>query len=414
MTVDPATKSEWMELRNRLVDLKKNDTDWIHGKVSAYNYKMTEELDDIIRDAYQLYFGENALGSKVFPSVATLEQEVIDYGLTLFGCPDGGAGIFTSGGTESVLLCVKGAREWARRTRPEVENPTVVAPETAHPSFNKAAYLLGLTVHRVPMRSDFRADVAAMEAAITPDTIMLVGSAPAYPHGTFDDIEGIGRIALDRGIWCHVDACLGGFLSPFVKALGYPIPPFDFRVPGVVSLSADLHKHGYAPKGASLALFRNDVFKDGVRFEFRDWPRGRYVTYTLSGSRAAGPIAGAWAALNFLGEAGYVDAARIIMETKEQLITGVEAIPGLRVHRPTDLSIFIYDSVDAAVEINAVMDGMRSRGWFVGSTAEPVAVHYAVNPIHAQSVDAYLADLAAVVEDVRSNRKVAAFNDHTY
>ena len=414
MDLRNVTSPKWDALKAELQSRKVGDFDWEGGKVALYSYWFDEGLEFAIREAYQLYFGENALGKKAFPSVAELEDEVIDHGLRLFSCPNGGAGIFTSGGTESITIAVKAARKWARDNRPDVEDPVIVAPETAHPSFNKAAYMLDMTVTRVPMGDDFRADVAAMRDALTTDTVMIVGSAPSYSHGVFDDIEGIASLAQEHRLWCHVDACLGGFLSPFAKKLGYDIPLFDFSVPGVTSLSADLHKYGYAPKGASLSLYRTQALKDCAKFSFNDWPRGAYVTYTLSGSRPGGAVAGAWAALNYMGEEGYVAAAKTIMETRDRLIGGIEAIPGLRVYRPYDLAVFVFDSTDDKVDINAVMACMRERGWFVGSTAKPMAIHYSVNPVHAKSVDTYLADLAAAVDEVRTSGRTVAFDDDTY
>ncbi len=414
MNIDKIGTAKWAALRKDLERRKQSDFDWENGKVALYNYKVDEGLDLAIREAYQIYFGENALGRRAFPSIAQLEDEVIDFGLDLFNCPDGGAGIFTSGGTESIIIAVKAARAWARANKPDVKNPMIVAPETAHPSFNKAAYLLDMTVVRVPMRDDFRAAVDAMRSALTPDTVMLVGSAPSYSHGVFDDIEGLADLAQQYELWCHVDACLGGFLAPFARKLGYEIPPFDFAVPGVTSLSADLHKYGYAPKGASLSLYRTEEFKDCAKFTFNEWPRGVYTTYTLSGTRPGGAVAGAWAALRYLGDDGYVAAAKTVMETRDALVAGIEAIPALRVHRPYDLGVFIFGSTDDQVDINAVMECMRERGWFVGSTAKPIAIHYSVNPIHAQSVDAYLSDLESSVDEVRRTNRKAAFDDDTY
>ncbi len=409
-----AISSKWAALKEELERRKQADFDWEHGKVALYNYKVDAGLDMAVREAYQIYFGENALGRRAFPSVARLEDEVIDFGLDLFNCPEGGAGIFTSGGTESIIVAVKAARQWGRVNKPHIADPVIVLAETAHPSFNKAAYLLDMKVVRVPMRDDYRADVDAMGRAVGPDTVMIVGSAPSYSHGVFDDIEGIAGVAERHGLWCHVDACLGGFLAPFVKKLGYDIPAFDFRVPGVRSLSADLHKYGYAPKGASLSLYRTQADKDCAKFMFNEWPRGVYTTYTLSGTRPGGAVAGAWAALRYLGPDGYLAAAGTVMETRDALVAGVEAIPGLHVYRPFDLGVFIFGSDDDRVDINAVMACMRERGWFVGSTAKPVAIHYSVNPIHAQSIDAYLSDLASAVDEVRRTERKAAFDDDTY
>ena len=407
-------KKKWLPLKKRLEEFKSEDCDWANGKVPAYTYKMGDDLDYVVKEAYLMYFGENALGQKAFRSVASLEKEVIDYGLGLFGHDETGAGIFTSGGTESIFLAVKAAREMARKTKPHITEPTIVLPRSGHASINKAAHLLGLKTIRTPIGVDFRADVVAMEAAVTHETIMIVGSAPGYTHGNFDDIKAIGEIAKAHDLWFHVDACFGGFVAPYAKKLGYTIPEFDFRIPQVTSLSADLHKYGYAPKGASMVLFRNAELKECARYMFRDWPRGLYHTYTFLGSRAAGPVAGAWAAINFLGEEGYVEAARIMMDIKKRLIAGIEAIPGLKVLYPNDLCILCYNCSDSSLEINAIADEMRKRNWFIGTAAAPQAIIFAINPIHEQSVDLYLSDLRDVAEDVSASGKVAEYDEATY
>ncbi len=287
-------------------------------------------------------------------------------------------------------------------------------PVSAHAAFAKAIYYLGLESRRVPIGAEYRADIDQLREAIDENTIMIVGSAPAYAHGNFDDIEAVGKLAEPHRLWFHVDACLGGFVAPFVRELGYPIPPFDFTVPQVTSLSADLHKYGYAPKGSSVLLYRTPEHKEYARFVFRDWPRGLYQTYTLLGSRPAGPLAGSFAATRFLGEEGYLEAARVMMAIKERLIAGIGAIDGLRVYQPSDLIILLFDSSDEAVDINAVAKEMRRRRWFVGVVADPVAISFPVNPIHERSVEIYLDDLRASVDVVRRTGATASYDEATY
>lgn len=407
-------REKWADIKAQLEAMKAEDCDWCGGKVPGYTYKMGDDLDYVIREAYQLYFGENALGRNAFKSVTKLEQSIVGFCLRLFGHNDTGAGIFTSGGTESIFLAVKSAREWAKRSKPSATKPNIVMPVSAHAAFGKATYYMGIESRRVPLGKDYRADIEGLRAAIDSNTIMIIGSAPAYAHGNFDDIESIGELAGAYKLWFHVDACLGGFVAPFVKRLGYPIPVFDFSVPQLTSLSADLHKYGYAPKGSSVLLYRTAEHKDCARFTFRDWPRGLYQTYTFLGSRPAGPLAGSFAAINFLGGEGYLDAARIMMSIKEKLIAGIAAIGGLRVYQPSDLVILLYDSIDLAVDINAVADEMRKPGWFVGVVADPVAISFPINPIHEKSVDEYLEDLRACVELVRASGKTAAYDEATY
>lgn len=410
----PDALSKWREIESDLESMKAEDCDWAAGKVPGYTYKTSDDLDLVVRQAYQMYFGENALGKGAYKSVVKLEGKIVDFCLKLFNHEGDGDGIFTSGGTESIFLAVKSAREWAKKIKPGANKPNVVMPASAHAAFSKAAYYLGLETVRVPLGKNYRADVSALEDAVGPDTVMIVGSAPAYAHGNFDDLSAIGKLAKRHGLWFHVDACLGGFVSPFAKRLGYPIPPFDFEIPEVMSLSADLHKYGYAPKGSSVLLYRSIDLKEHAMFEFRDWPRGLYRTFTFAGSRPAGPLAGSYAAIKFLGVDGYTDAVKTMMMIKEKLISGISAIDGLRVHGPSDLIIVLYDSVDPSLEINAVAEEMKKKGWFVGVVADPIAISFPINPIHEKSVDAYLSDLGEAAEDVRKNKKTAAYDEATY
>lgn len=412
--LDPNARAKWLEIKSQLEAMKDDDCDWAGGKVPGYVYKVSDDLDYVIREAYQIYFGENALGRNAFKSVAKLESAVVDFCLRIFGHDGAADGIFTSGGTESIFLAVKSAREWAKRNKRNVTKPNVVMPVSAHAAFGKALYYMGLENRRVAIGHEYRADIPRLKEAIDENTIMIVGSAPAYAHGNFDDIEAIGELAEVHNLWLHVDACLGGFVAPFARKLGYAIPKFDFTVPQVTSLSADLHKYGYAPKGSSVLLFRTPEHKEYAKFVFRDWPRGLYQTYTFLGSRPAGPLAGSFAATRFLGEQGYVDAAQLMMSIKQKLIAGIEAIDGLRVYHPSDLIIVLFDSVDSAVDTNAVAEELRKRGWFVGVVADPVAISFPINPIHERSIGFYLADLRDCVEIVRRTGATAAYNEATY
>ncbi|HET8726762.1 MAG TPA: aspartate aminotransferase family protein [Alphaproteobacteria bacterium] len=410
----PKQGSPWSEIKSALLDAKREDYSWRRGRVPLYVYYRDQELFQVASEAYTLFFAENALGRRAFPSLSRLEADVVGMALKLFQAGAEAGGSFTSGGTESIFQAVKTARDWARARRPDIDCPTIIVPRTAHPAFNKAGHFLGVTVIRVPVRDDYRADIAAMRAAVTPDTIMLVGSAPSYPHGVFDPLKELSRLAVERGLWLHIDACLGGFLAPFAARAGYPVPEFDFALPGVTSLSADLHKYGYTAKGASVVLFRDAGLQEHQRFEFRDWPRGLYGTDTFLGTRPGGPIASAWAVMNYLGEQGYIQIAQTIMDTKARLIEGLRSIDGLEIVEPTDLCILLYRSRDLEVDINAVADGMGELGWFVGRSMEPPAVHLALNTVHAPIVDEYIDDLSRVVRQVRACRTVGIIDERTY
>jgi sphinganine-1-phosphate aldolase len=404
----------WSEIRDDLVELKRGDYDWRSGRLPIYVYHDDEELLSVSREAYSLYFSENALGRRAFPSLVRMEDEVVRMSLSLLHAPDGAVGSFTSGGTESIFLALKSARDRFRAAHSRERRPNVVVPKTAHPVFDKAAQYLDIDIVRINIGPDFRVEIAALQSAIDDCTMMIVGSAPCYPYGVFDSIPLLAEIALLKGIWLHVDACLGGFLAPFAREEGYPIPQFDFSIPGVTSLSADLHKYGFSARGASVILYRSSMFKKYQGFHFENWPRGTYSTETFLGSRPGGAVASAWAVSQYLGRAGYRRLAKKTMEAKERLIFGIGEIQGIEVLHPSDLSILLYKSVDSRVDINAVGDALGGKGWFVGRTREPEALHLALNAVHAPVVDEYLTDLREAVQQVRSTGKVGDHDETTY
>lgn len=398
-----------------LEDSKAQDYDWREGVLPLYVYWHSDDAYRVSKKAYELFFTENGMGKKAFPSITQMERDVTDFALGLLGGGPGAGGSLTSGGTESIFQAVKGARNRAR-TRVGTDRPrfNIVVPRSAHPAFAKAAQILDVDEIRVPIKDDFTVDVQAMEAAVTPNTIMLAGSAPGFPHGVFDDIPAIAALAWRNDIWMHVDACVGGMLAPFLRLNGEPVPDFDLSVPGVTSLSVDLHKYGYAAKGASLILVSNEELKKHYRFDFNNWPRGDYTTDTFLGTRPAGPVASAWAVMRHLGIDGYREGARTIAETKRELIEGIEQIPGLQAIRPTDLSFLLYHSIDPEVDINAVADLMAERGWFVGRSVEPASIHLMLNPVHHKIIGRYLNDLGECVTRAREERLIGTMDTATY
>jgi len=277
----------------------------------------------------------------------------------------------------------------------------VVLPATAHPAFEKATRYFGLTSIRTPVRADYRADVDAMRTAITDDTVLVVGSAPPWPHGVIDPIVEIVAMAAERGISCHVDSCLGGFFLPFMRKLGYSIPEFDFAVPGVTSVSADLHKYGYTAKGASLVLYRDAEIHKHQSFVY-DWPGGQYVSPTMAGTRPGGAIAAAWAVLQYLGEEGYLALVEQAMKATGTLIDGINAIEGLHVLGQPSMSVFAYGS--DTLDIYAVGDGLTELDWYVNRQSTPPSIHLKVDPSQVAVVDAYLGDLARVVKRVATQK----------
>jgi glutamate/tyrosine decarboxylase-like PLP-dependent enzyme len=404
----------WSDIRAELISRKRDDYDWRAGRIPIYVYHDNDELLAVSRDAYNMFFSENALGQRAFPSLARMEDEIIQMALSLFHAPEGAAGSFTSGGTESLFLVLKSARDFFRATRSGQQRPRIVIPRTAHPAFDKAAHYLDVDVVRIAVGKDWRCDLGELQSAVDDRTMLIAGSAPCYPYGVFDSIAQLGELAIAKQLWLHVDACLGGFLAPFARDEGYAIPDFDFSVAGVTSLSADLHKYGFSAKGASVILYRSASLHAHQAFHFESWPRGSYSTETFLGTRPGGSVASAWAVSHFLGRSGYRRLARKTMEAKQRLIRGIEKIAGLEVLRPSELSIVLYTSVDPRVDISAVAEVLGERGWFVGRTREPVALHLALNAVHAPIIDDYVQDLARVVDQVRTSGRAGVHDDNTY
>jgi sphinganine-1-phosphate aldolase len=379
--------------------VRRDDVQWRSGKAFSLVFKAGEEVTALLEEAYTAFFSENGLNPSAFPSLRKFETEVVGMTAALLGGGGEVAGSMTSGGTESILMAVKTARDWARAERPEIRAPEMVLPASAHPAFDKAAHYFDLKPVHVPLRPDFRADVEAARKALSSQTVLVVGSAPAYPHGVVDPITEMAAIAWEAGVLFHVDACVGGFMLPFVRRLGYPVPDFDFQVPGVTSISADLHKYGYAAKGASVILYRDKDLRRHQFFACTDWPGGIYASAAMSGTRPGGAIAAAWAILNFLGEAGYVAIAEEVMKTTRAIQEGIAAIQGVKVLSNPEMSVFAIGSDE--MDIYAVGDEMSARGWHLDRQQFPPSLHLTIHHGHAGVAEAFLEDLAASVAKVR-------------
>jgi sphinganine-1-phosphate aldolase len=397
----PREGRSWPELALALRELKRDDLDWRRGRHAAFVWHADDAVEQVARDAYALFMTENGLGLRVFPSLRRMEADVVAMVRHLLGGDAATTGHLTSGGTESIFLATHAARQWARQRRPEVTEPEIVAAWSAHPAVNKAAHYLGMKVLRVPVGAGFRADVAAMADAITPRTVMLYGSAPTYSLGVVDPIAELADLARTRGLWLHVDACVGGILGPFVRALGHPVPEFGLALPGVTSVSADLHKSGYTAKGASVVLFRTAEHQAAGRYDFDDWPTGLYSVNTFTGTRPGGAVAAAWAVMHFLGETGYRRIAATVMEAKARLVAGLARIgEGLHVWGEPELWAVGFGS--DAHDIFTIADRMTARSWSVGRIREPRGIHLMVTPVHAPIIDEYLVDLAHAVNEARA------------
>jgi len=392
----PAGKSK-EQILAELQSARTQDARWREGRSFSMVYPAGEEITRVVEEAYLLYAGENGLNPTAFPSVRKLENEVVGMVAGLLGGDSETAGILTSGGTESILMALLAARQWGLKKEPPIERPEVVLAANAHPAFDKAAHYFGLQVVRVAVREDFRADPPAMEAAINPRTVLMVGSAPTYPQGVVDPIAELAEIAQKHGILFHVDACVGGMMLPFLRRLGYPVPPFDLSLPGVTSLSVDLHKYGYAAKGASVILYRNKALRRQQFFATTDWSGGIYASTALAGTRSGGPAAAAWAVLNYLGEEGYLHLADTVMKTALYIRQEIEHILGLKVLSDPEMSLMALVSDHPALDIYDVGDELGQRGWFMDRQQFPPSLHLTINPLHAELADLFLRDLAESV-----------------
>jgi sphinganine-1-phosphate aldolase len=379
--------------------VREHDARWQQGKTWSLVYHAGDEVTDLLKEAYTLFFSENGLNPTAFPSLKKFEAEVVSMTASLLGGDGNTAGNMTCGGTESILMTVKTAREWARCRTPGSASPEMILPASAHPAFAKAAHYFSVKPVYIPVTADLQADVAAAQATVTANTILMVGSAPSYPHGVIDPIVELAQIAQERGILFHVDACVGGLMLPFVRKLGYDVPDFDFRVPGVTSISADLHKYGYAAKGASVILYRNRALRRHQFFATTDWSGGIYASPTMSGTRPGGAIAAAWAIMNHLGEEGYLAIADAVMKTTKKLRTGIEGMDGVKILGNPAMSILAIGS--DRLNIYEIADELAMRGWHLDRQQSPPSLHLTVTYAHAQVADRFLYDLSQAVAKVK-------------
>jgi sphinganine-1-phosphate aldolase len=401
----PERGSSHEEVFERIAEMKAEDADWRGGRTWSLIYPAGEDVDRVIEDAAGMYLFENALNPFKFPSLRRMEAEVVEMTSGLLNAPQGAGGSMTSGGTESILMAVKTARDRARVER-GVDDPVLLAPYSAHPAFAKAAHYFGVELRQIPLAEDLRADVGAASSMIDERTVLLVGSAPGYPHGVIDPIEELASIAAARGIFFHTDSCLGGFLLPFYEQMGLDVPPFDFRVEGVTSMSADVHKYGYAPKGASVVLHRDGSSLQMQAFMYGDWPGGLYGSFAMAGARPALPIAASWAVMNYLGAEGYVRLARVIHDTTETIKNAVAAIDGLHLWGEPAMSVLAIGSEPQ--DIMAIGDEMDARGWHLDRQTNPSALHMMVTPNHAGVGEAFIADLQTAAKIAGEAKPVEA------
>ena len=382
---------------------EKEESRWKDGFVSGAVYHGDEEHIRFLNRVYALNSQSNPLHSDLWPSTTKFEAEIVSMTATMLGAAhasDPICGTLSSGGTESILLAMKTYRDRARDQK-GITHPEMIAPTTAHAAFDKAAQYFNIKIVRIPVDANCRADVAAARRAINGNTVVIVGSAPSFPHGAIDPIEPLSELARARGIGFHTDACLGGFVLPWAEKLGYNVPTFDFRLPGVTSISADTHKYGYAAKGTSVILYRGLELRRYQYYSTADWPGGLYFSPTFAGSRPGALSAACWAALVAMGEQGYMQATKKILETAAAIKKGIASIPELRLlGDPLWVIAFASDTLD----IYRLLDAMTKQKWSLNGLHKPAAVHLCVTLRHTQEgvAEKFLRDLKSAVEYVKA------------
>src|SRR5665213_886022 len=411
----------------RLDDLAADDRDWRGGRVFSLVYNAGDDVLDLLSRAAARYSAENALNTMAFPSLGWMQHDIVTITAGLLGAdrrPAGtgpARGYLTSGGTESLLQATKTARDWGRAER-GVTRPNMVLATSGHAAFEKAAHYFDVESRRVPVSPDGSADVGAMADAMDDDTVLVVGSAPSYPQGVIDPIPDLGALASERGILCHVDACLGGFILPFLGTLGHVTKEWDLSVPGVTSISADLHKYGYGSKGVSVILYRTRELARLQPFITSNWLGGLYGSPSMAGTRPAGPIAAGWAVLHYLGNDGYLRLAEDTWGAATTIRGAIERAPGLAVGVSPDATVFAFGgelaragSPVGGIDTFALGDHLADRGgWYFDRQSPPDSLHATVHAGHAAVADDLAADITAVAAELAVSGATAANRDTTY
>jgi sphinganine-1-phosphate aldolase len=394
------------EVLQQLRDYGADDPRHRDARLWSLVYYLDPAHDDFLNQAYHAYSSANGLNPSAFKSLKRFESEIIAATARLHHGGPETCGVVTSGGTESCLLAVKTYRDFARATR-GVRRPEMIVPTTAHVAWFKASEYFGVELKRLPLDEALQPDVARLEAMVNRHTVMILGSAPEYPHGSIDPIEAMGAIALKHKVPLHVDACVGGFILPFMAMNGVALPPWDYRVPGVMSISADLHKYGFAAKGASTLTYRSLQLLKHQMFVATDWPGGVFASPALLGTRPGGAYAAAWAAMQHFGVDGYRELAARTSEAFTRMRQGIEAMPELRVLGRPHGPLLAYGSATPDVNIFAVGDQLDAKGWLVNRLQFPDGLHAMITAQHLPVIDDYLRDLREALAVVKADPGLA-------
>ena len=410
--VIPASGMTTQQISHAFDEVSKNDVLWRDGKAFSLAYNAGSDVLQVAEDAYKRFAGANALNTGAFPSLRQMQSEVLDMVGVWLDSPSTAAGYFTSGGTESILMAVKAARDQFL-AESAVTHPNIVLPTSAHAAFDKAAAYFGVELRRVAVRADWRADVEAMALQIDSNTILIVGSTPQYPQGVIDDIPALANIALQHGVNFHVDACMGGVSLAYLSRLNQQVPPWNMAVNGVTSISVDLHKFGYTSKGASVIMYANKRLRSFQGFFTDQWLGGVYASSGMLGTKSGGPIAAAWAVMHYLGDDGYLRLTRSARVATERLAQHINAHPHLSLLAQPDALLLSFVAKDLLrLNIYAVADEMWKRGWYIDRQEPPQSLHCTINAVHESVIEAMIVDLdecIAIVLDTGQTGDVGAY-----
>jgi glutamate/tyrosine decarboxylase-like PLP-dependent enzyme len=385
-------------------EMKKDDIRPYSGHAFGLCYIAGKEHSEFLKKVYSSYLITNGLNPMAYPSLKTMENEVVSMTAWMLNGNKKTAGTMTSGGTESILMAVKTHRDWARDKK-GIQNPEMILPHTVHPAFSKAAHYFDVKPIYIPCGEDYRVDINQVEESINENTILIVGSAPCYPYGVIDPIEELAALAKEKGIGCHVDACLGGYFLPWVERLGYPLSSkWDFRIPGVTSISADLHKYGYAAKPASVVLYHSDKLRQFQFYVYSNWCGGIYGSPSAPGTRPGGAVAAAWAAMNALGQDGYMEATKDTMNIAQRLMKGINAIDGLHIIGEPEMAIYAWKFEDSIeLDFFELIDLIENKaGWMINRMQNPPAAHHMTSRVHMPIVDEFLNDLRWAMKELKT------------
>ena len=400
----PAHGATANDVLQRLDLLRSDDVRWREGRAFSLAYFAGPEVQTLAEDAYKRCAGDNALNTAAFPSLRQMQSEVLDFASVWLGTQDGAAGYFTSGGTESILMAVKAARDQFAHDH-GISKPNIVLPSSAHAAFAKAGAYFGVELRRTPVREDWRADVDAMRSAADENTIMFVCSAPQYPQGVVDDVPAVAALAIERRINCHVDACMGGVSLAYLERIGKKIPSWNFRVSGVTSMSVDLHKFGYTSKGASVIMYADKRLRSFQGFITDDWLGGMYASSGMLGTKSGGPIAAAWAVMNHLGDSGYEDLTRRALAATTRLAGHVREHPALQLRGNPDALLLSFGARnEEQLNVFAIADLLWGKGWYVDRQTPPDSLHCTVNAIHDHVIEQFIEDLDWATQEVMKTK----------